>query len=343
LTDRVLELGNFAAGFCGRLFVQAGYEVVRIEPSAPCPGWVSSAANDLYLHAGKRRLQTSSRDLITELAGKADVVVVEANTSDALVDLGFDDWQSKVKVAITPFGRTGPKRNWRATPHVLLAMGGYTQIMGDPDRAPLSLPGHYVEFQSGQYAYTAANACRFAGVANTIDISMLETVMSLSQFTTMQWHCMRQIRSRHGSDLWSVCPTNMYRLQDGWAYVTIVPIFWDLFTLFLDMPELAADERFTGNDRRMANRAALNQIIAGVMAGMTRVEAERRAEEIRIPLGVVKTFDEVQHDPHLAERDFWQHVRAPDGTTVRSPGVPYRFDRTARTPLDLSGPEVCDG
>ncbi len=341
--DRVLELGNFAAGFCGRLFVQAGHEVVRIEPQDPAPGWVSAAASDLYLHAGKRRLQTTDRELIRDLANEADVVVAEAGTADGIDALGFDEWQTKVKVAITPFGRTGPKRNWQASPHVLLAMGGYTYLMGDPDRAPLSLPGYYVEFQAGQYAYNAANACRFAGEANAIDVSMLETVMSLSQFTTVKWHCAQDVRSRHGNDFWHVCPTNLFRCRNGWAYVNIVPGFWDPFTLFLDMPELALDERFTTNAQRMANRDALHGVIADVLANMTRAEVQKKAEEVRIPFGVVKTLGEVLDDPHLEHREFWQEVEAPDGTKLRSPGVAHRFDREPLASVTLSAPEVQRG
>ena len=249
--DRVLELGGYSAAFCGRLFAQSGYEVVRVEPPVPPPAWVSQTAMDLYLHPGKRRVRTDDRGLIAELAARADVVVVEAEGADAVDELGFDNWQTPVKTAITPFGRTGPKRNWRATPHVLLAMGGYTNLMGDPDRAPLSLPGHYVEFQSGGFAFTAANACRIAGEPNTIDIGMLEVVMALSQFTTVMWHCGGVVRSRHGSDFWSVVPTNLFRCADGWLYINIVPSFWDAFTVFLGQPELLVDERFATNEKRM--------------------------------------------------------------------------------------------
>ncbi len=339
MADRVLEIGGFAAGFFGRLSVHAGHEVVRIEPAEPLPGWISTRAADAFLHAGKRRLLTSDAALIGELASRADMVVAEAGTADELNALGFDQWAAPVRVAITPFGRTGPKRNWRATAHVLLAMGGYTYLMGDPERAPLSLPGHYVEFQAAQYAYTAANACRLAGEPRSIDVGMLETVMSLSQFTTVQWHCKGQIRRRHGNDFWAVCPTNLYRLRDGWAYVNIVPTFWEPFTLFLDRPELILDERFTGNDRRMANREALEPIVAAGMAPMTKEQTEQRAEAFRIPVGVVKTLDEVLDDPHLAHRKLWQTVRCPDGTTLRSPGSVHRFDAAPPPALDLQDPE----
>ena len=85
--------------------------------------------------------------------------MVEGESADEIAELGFESWQTSIKVAITPFGLTGPDRNRPATNATLLAMGGYTNLMGDPDRDPLTLPGHYVDFQSGSYAYTAASAC----------------------------------------------------------------------------------------------------------------------------------------------------------------------------------------
>jgi CoA:oxalate CoA-transferase len=338
MADRVLEIGNFAAGYCGRLFAHAGHDVVRVEPPLPRPGWVSPAASDRYLHAVKRRIATADDALLAELASRADVVIVEADNAYALAASGIDAWEAPVKVAITPYGRTGPRRNWHATPHVLLAMGGYTCLMGDAERAPLSLPGHFLEFQAGQYAYIAANACRLAGLARTVDISMLETLLSLSQFTMVQWHCKGEIRDRHGNELWSVCPSNRYSLVDGAAYVNIIPSFWDAFAVFIDRPDLLVDKRFATNDLRMANREVLHEAIAAQLAGMTRAALIERAELLRVPAGVFQTLDEVLADPHLAARGFWQTISADGGPAVRSPAIPWRFADDLHPPLSLAAP-----
>ena len=340
--DRVLELGGHAAGFCGRLFAQSGYDVVRIESGGSAPAWASQTAMDLYLHAGKRRVRTDDAGMIAELASRADIVVAEADTADAVAALDFDTWTTPVKVAITPFGLTGPKRNWRATPHVLLAMGGYTNLMGDSDRAPLSLPGHYVEFQSATFAFTAANACRLAEERNTIDIGMLEVVMALSQFTTVMWHCGGVVRSRHGSDFWSVVPSNLFRCADGWVYTNIVPSFWDPFTVFLDRPELAVDERFVNNEKRMLNRTALHAVIDDVLASRSKAGIDQRAIECRIPLGVVQSFEDVLADPHLSERGVWQ-ILAHGENTVRSPPPAWHVHGETRPALRLSDPEAPPG
>ncbi len=331
---RILEIGGYAAGYCGRLFARQGAEVVRIETSRS-PAWASDEAMDLYLHAGKKRIGTADKGLMASLAAEADMVVVEAESANALEQLGFSEWDCNIKASITPFGRTGPRCNWHATPSVLLAMGGYTNLVGDPDRAPLTLPGHYVEFQSGAITNATINACHLADMQDDVDLSMLETVMSLSQFTTVRWHCAGEIRERHGSDFYWVIPSDLFACKDGWVYINIVPSFWDAFTVFVDLPQLLFDPRFETNDLRRENRAALREMTAEVMLRYTREELMARSEETRIPLGVVQTLEDVLNDQHLDTRTFWETATL-DGRPVHSPGIPWRIGDDQRPDINLT-------
>lgn len=319
----VVEIGDYAAGYCGRLFAQTGNSVTRINIGEPAPAWASKEAMDVFLHSDKAMLEIQDWNEVSRLARSADIAILETSTADQVENIGFDDWSCPVKVAITPFGRTGPHKNWQATPSTLLAMGGFTNLMGDPDRAPLTLPGHFVEFQSGGFAYAAALACGLSGETNSIDIGMLEVVMSLSQFTTVMWHCADIVRSRHGNDFWSVVPTNMFRCLDGWVYINIVPGFWDPFVTFLELPELVLDQRFITNTRRMQNRDVLHEITSGVLAKLTRDEVQQRAVDCRIPLGAVLSFDEVLEDIHLASRNMWIDRKSPSNNTVSVPRLPW--------------------
>ncbi|MEM7099076.1 MAG: CoA transferase [Pseudomonadota bacterium] len=321
--DRVLEVGGCAAGYAGRLFVHAGGDVVSNAVAAPA--WASDLGMDAFLHADKRRIEVQDPALLAELAEHCDVVIVHVENAQAAQALGVMEWQGCVRVVITSFGLSGPKKDWRATPNVLLAMGGYTHLMGDADRAPLTLPGHYAEFQAGALAYAAANAARFCGENDVlIEISILETLMTLSQFTTVRWHCAGEVRGRHGSDFWYVEPSELYACADGWIYVNIVPQFWDPFTVFLDRPELAMDERFTTNDLRMQNRRVLHEIGRKAVADLTIDELAARAESCRVPVGIVRSLQEVLDEPHLGERSFWYQVELEE-RSVKVPRPNYRI------------------
>ena len=320
---RVLEVGGYAAGYAGRLFVRAGFDVLRLETEAP-PAWASAEAMTSFLHAGKQRLRQP--DQLAALAASVDIVICEGARGQDLLALGFDDWETRVKTAITPFGRTGPKSDWLATPSTLYAMGGYTYLMGDAGRAPLTLPGHYLEFQTGAVAYSTAMAAHLHASRVSADIGMLETLMSLSQFTTVMWHCAGEIRERHGSDFWSVAPSDLYRCKDGWVYCNVVPTFWDPFIALLGVPELVVDPRFETGDSRKAHRQELKQIIATAMLTLTRAELDERAETYRVPMGVVRTLDQVLVEAHLEARAFWETVTAENGSPVRSPSIPFRIE-----------------
>ena len=108
---KVLEIGGYAAGYCGRLFARQGAEVTRLELKATPPAWASVEAMRAFLHGGKISVTVESAAEALEYVCDADVVVCEADSADALDALGFDEWQADIKVAMTPFGRTGPKRN----------------------------------------------------------------------------------------------------------------------------------------------------------------------------------------------------------------------------------------
>ena len=154
--DRVLEIGGFAAGYCGRLFAQSGYDVVRVESQPASPGWVSQTASDFYLHAGKRRLITSDPGLIAKLAAEADVVIAEAATADELgarvqcvadAGQGFDN----------AFWHDGPKAQLASHLQRDLSNGGVYKLNGRSRsrtpyiaRALSRIPKWRVRLHSGQ-------------------------------------------------------------------------------------------------------------------------------------------------------------------------------------------------
>src|ERR1700753_4459099 len=97
---RVVEISDRIAGsYCGKLLVDAGADVRKIEP--PQGDWLrrftasgSAVADGTdsplfgYLNAGKRSLTSSAVDLRAEIAG-ADIIVVTATRSRA-AEVGID-------------------------------------------------------------------------------------------------------------------------------------------------------------------------------------------------------------------------------------------------------------
>ncbi len=331
---KVLELGTgVSAGYAGKLFRRWGAEVWRVDvpERADFPLRAEHRAVDLYLHAGKKRLaidvdHADGRDVVKRLSERADIVLVD-DEPRRLDAWEFDGLGSErtVRVAITPFGRDGPKNDWRGTSNVLLAMGGQTYLMGDPDRAPLTMPGRYLFYQAGQYAYTAALASHRAGQSATIDVSVLETALSLSQFTTVMWTYNGRIRERHGNDFGALHPITLYPCADGWFAVNVTPNFWPPFCAMLGMPELVDDPRFETPADRVANAELIDAIVAERLGERTRAEIlELGQVEFRVPTGTLMSPDELLRDPHLVERGFFQTLV--DGESQwQVPGSAFRY------------------
>ncbi len=345
---KVLEFGNgLSAAYAGKLFAACDMEVIRVD-SANLTQSTRDAALELYLHAGKRRVfidydnpkESGAQDL-RRLMDHCDIIVTDEHPQilDQL------DWANpghpSIRVSISPFGLFGPYRNWRANGAILQAMGGMTSIIGDPGREPLTIPGNLVEYQSAQMAYIAAMATLVADsgqIVNPrqIEVSMLETVMSMSQFTTIMWTCRQEIRQRFGNGFSNVYPINLYPCKDGWICVNIVPAFWDTFTRMLGDESLANDPRFATNDARLENRVSLDELITGCFADKTMAELMESGQRgFRVPLGSLYSLQDLLDDEHLAARHYFQKITDVKGATFLAPGPAWR-DKNFRIPKDLT-------
>ncbi len=226
-------------------------------------------------------------------------------------------------------------------------MGGYTALMGDPGRAPLTLPGCYVEYQSAQYAYTASLAVLrqraedAASPSPIIDVSMLETLLSLSQFTTVMWTYRGEVRRRHGNDWQSTHPLTLYPCKDGWFGVSAVPAFWEAFTRMLGRPDLIDDPRFATNDDRLQHRAELDAIVAESVGQLTMAEIlDEGQRQCRVPVGIMSNMAELLDDPHLRERWFWRSITDRSGRVLQALGAAFRYRELSPQPaLIVAEPE----
>ncbi len=324
---RILEFGGAAAGYAGRLFLQAGCAVTRVD-EAPVGKDVAARSLDLYLNTGKqRRLIDDPTDvsILMELSAQADVVVTDI--APARLDrLGWVNFPvSRVRVSISPFGLSGPYRDWQANSSTIQSLAGLTRIMGDPGREPLTLPFRLPEYQAAQHAYIGAMSVLLDDAVRVrdIEVSMLETVMSMSQFTTVLWTCRGELRERFGNGFSSAYPVCLYPCKDGWVCINIVESFWQPFTAMIDRPDLFDDERFAFNAARMRNRDELDVIITEAFSGRSMAELVQTGQrEFRIPIGSLYSFDDLVNDPHLHVREFFQPVTT-EGGRVYAPGNPW--------------------
>ncbi len=347
----VLELSDTeaAAAWSGRIFGWAGDDVVKVSAPGRTP---PQPAIDLYLNEGKRRAAFDYRDpsgrrSIESLAADAEVVVMDAPAADVeryrLLDIGRP---GGVTVSITPYGLDGPWRDWKATAPTLLAHGGYTDLMGDAGRAPLTMPGSYPYYQAGTVAaISAIGTLRAAGdrAGHTrVELSILECVAGAHQFTDVMWTAWSRVRSRHGNRFEGVYPIGLWPCQDGWFSLCVLEQMWFRFCYLLDRPDLAEGHPLSVNAGRIADLDAVDEVVLAGLEDWPKERIFKESQETwRVASGHRMSLDEVLEDRHLGERGFWREVppevaavvpaspSRPDGA-VRLPGAPFRYHVAGR-------------
>ena len=163
---RVVEISDRIAGaYCGKLLVDAGADVVKVEPvggdplrrytatgATPCADTDSPLFS--YLNAGKRSVTIASDDLLT----RADIVISTAERVDPAQLLEIAP--RIVVVTISDFGWTGPWSGRPASEFTLQAASGLTGFRGDPAGPPITIGGELGEYMGGAWAAYGALALR---------------------------------------------------------------------------------------------------------------------------------------------------------------------------------------
>lgn len=342
----VLEVGSgIAAGYFGKLFVDAGATVVKIEPpegdalriGARVVGAPPTEALFRFLAASKRSVVLDPVDpaglgRFHELAAAADIVIAAPSRdgevwpgvrADALAAARPD----AIVVTVTPFGLTGPWAGRAANEFTLQGWCGSIAGRGVPSREPVAAGGRLGEWATGLTAAVAALGTLY-GVrdglpGDLVDVSMLEVMTTL--FNGMHLIA-AQIDGRGPApdlaartvDVPSIEPT-----ADGWVgFATNATEQFRAFaelcgrTDWLDDPELARA------DRRQRNRDRIEPEIVEALRHRRAEDVLREAEERRIPVAPVGNGERTPEFAHLRERGvFVDHP----GASFRQPVPPYRL------------------
>ena len=339
---RVIELSETAAAaFAGRLCADAGAEVVLVEPAGghplrregPFVGDVSAV--HLHVNAGKRSVVLDTEAQAEELRALidgADVFITDWPTS-ALEPLGLDANALRARAPalvitqVTPFGDTGPYREYAGTNLVELALGGQLKITGDPDRPPLSNYGSQAEYQAGLSAFagTISNVLLrdVSGEGETLDLAVLDVVATNSEHRGPALN-LGAVANRAGL---SVSATyGVYPCSDGFVYLTaFAPPLWERLKAAVGLDELE-DERFSTQAARLEHNDELQAVPKGWTLGKT--SDELRAFALKgDPMTVMETPARLLASEQWRGRGVAHEMDLPDGGSVSVLGPPWLHEQ----------------
>lgn len=343
---RVVELGgHVSAPFCAKLLADYGADVIKVEP----PGWGDAArrmgpfAGDdphpdksipfLYLNTNKRGitldLETrAGAQLLGELLEGADVVVENYPPKRKITaDLDVDDlhrlYPHLIVTSITPFGRTGPYRDFEATDIVAVAMSGLMYHSGDSDREPLRNAlnqSFYVAGINASVATTAALFQRMAtGLGQSIDVSTIECLASHLVQAVPYYSYMGAIKGRRpvrGSGFEELMPA-----RDGYVIPSVQGSQpWSTVADLIGVPELH-NERFASGSGRIEYGEEIYELLVQGLAEWDRKDLHQASGERRLVFGMAQDAGDLYECPHLEERNFYRPVDHPVVGEMKYPGM----------------------
>jgi crotonobetainyl-CoA:carnitine CoA-transferase CaiB-like acyl-CoA transferase len=352
----VIEVAGSPAGaYAGRLLAACGADVLRLEPPGGDPWrdvgeqWKGLGAEYAYLNVGKRaaRLRPSSdrgRAQVLELIerGGVDVVIESAAPGPLEPLIEQADAPQAVLLRMSPFGLgAGAREVWGAagTPRsngfTDDAWSGHLYLNGAPDREPIGRPGLHSCCQAGAHAVIGGFAALLArpsiGRGQTIDVSHVEALAALHQYTTVMWTQADYILGRVGNSQggpWH--PVGVHRCKDG--HVSLAMPAREMLQPFLEAAGLGyvmEDPRFAEDADRAEHREEFDRAIDPWMMDHTAAEIIELGERVRVPIGPVIDALEVLDDAHFRARGFFVPIDGGSGPLV--PRGPFLLNGEAES------------
>jgi itaconate CoA-transferase len=325
-----------SAPFCTRQLADYGARVIKIE--RPGEGDFARrydrSVNGLssyfvWLNRSKQSValdlvQPPARGALDALLTRADVLVQNLGPG-AAARLGLD-WATLsrrfprlIVVDISGYGDGGPMTNRKAYDLLVQAESGLLSVTGSPD-TPSRCGISIADIAAGMYAYSGTLMALLqrgrTGHGTRVGVSMLD---ALGEWMSQPFYFGRyggMAPARTGASHPTIAPYGPHRTGDGRDVLFGIQNDreWTRFCAnMLDAPELANDDRFADNSRRVANRDELTHIIERAFAALTVEDVVRRLDATAIANGRLNDVQGYASHEQLRARDRWRTVDTSGG------------------------------
>ncbi len=271
------------------------------------------------------------------LCREADLVVAEHEPLAALLGLDPADLRPALEghtivVRIAPFAPDGPYAHYRATDLGICSLGGWTGMLGAPDRQPLRPMPDLGARASGLHALAASLMAlrhRERGAAPSfVEVSAQAVATSL---LTSPWvaYSMFGVSSFRRAASW---PNSPVACKDGKAGT--LPLTHQHWASLCELTGIA-DVLDEPGGRELAYRqehgAELWERVRDWYATRTREQIYWAGQAMRVPSGPVDTVSQRLSDEQLAVRGFFEQAVV-DGVMLKVPRVPYLIEGAPTLP-----------
>lgn len=358
----VVEVAESVGGaFCGRMLAGFGARIIKAE-RPPKGAWTRYAEPQLN---GLTPPEAGALFLYDNMGKES--IALDWHTPDGMAslmrlvrdaDVLIDDWQPRtrralgidaarlnalnpalINLSLTPFGLDGPYADWQSTPLVSLALGGYLYLSGDEAREPLMLPGYQAQRLAALKGYAgvmlALKARDANGVGQPVEVSEMETLVALHQFTIVAHTYDGIIRKRAGVRLAAGrriggYPITTLPCKDGYiTFSASAPYQWDYLCAAMGREDLLIDSPIADAPSLRDAAHLIDEILLAWVKDKTRQEiVDLAAGVYSVPASPVLDISETLQDSQYAERGLFRKFEHPHGGALTFPTVPYRMSKT---------------
>ncbi|WP_448118473.1 CaiB/BaiF CoA transferase family protein [Pseudomonas serbica] len=342
-----------AAPFCTRQLADLGARVIKVE--RPGTGDFARgydqrvnglASHFVWTNRSKESLtldlkQDSATEVLDSLLATADVLVQNlAPGATARMGLSFEALHQRfprlIVCDISGYGAGGPYEKKKAYDLLIQSEGGFLSVTGGPGEEEMAKAGCSIaDIAAGMYAYTGILSALLlrgrTGEGSHLDVSMLESLVEWMNYPMYYAYDGATPPPRAGAAHATIYPYGPFPIGDGTTVMLGLQNEreWQLFCdKVLLTPELAKDERFSANFKRVENRQALRALIVESFSTLNFYAVFDRLEHAQIANARVNDMQGVWDHPQLQARDRWREVETSAGTvpSLIPPGSNSAFE-----------------
>ena len=383
---RILDLTGPIGGYSTKLLADLGADVIIVEP----PEGHSARRFEPFYHDEKNpekslyffQYHTNKRSVVLDLATREgqDAFKKLVRTSDMLFEtfqpgyldslgLGYGSLSEinpqLVVVSITPYGQTGPYKDFKGCDLTGLATSGVLSSCGYPDDPPTafacSQAYHMVSTNAAIGALMALSHRDCTGEGQCVDVSMQGSLLRVNEIRNHTYWIRGNTQPRSGAEFFKGIK-DLFKCKDGYVFCSALggsgaPIMLEWMKTEGKAADLLDEEyqeainmimlgtplgkgsqqkvRIDEVAARMANndlqqqRKHIEEVWAEFLSTHTKQELFVGAQERGVRLQVENRADELLQDPALIERNFFTEVFHPElGASLSYFGPPYRLSET---------------
>lgn len=342
---KVIDFGQYIAGpGAAMTLAELGATVIKVEPLAGDQARHVGRYGESMVRAynrGKRSIaldlkSEAGRDIAWRLIADSDVVIQNLRPG-AVEKLGLGPAEVRARhprviyLSISGFGGSGPSSERPGYDIAAQAESGLMAVTGEADRPPQKVGVPIVDAAAADLGAQAVLAALYgrerSGVGETLEVSLLETALHLQAATWCEYlgGGPEPTRIGHGQPHNAPAAEVVATLDGHIVLSAYAEDHWKRFCGAIGREELVHDPRFASNERRVAHRAELREVLDQCLSGYTSEACVALLSQHQIVVGAVRRYRDVLTSEDVIASGILVEAASADASPYRALGLPYRI------------------